>query len=236
MLAFALLSSPAAFCQEPASSPPPYRGVEQHIAGVFVTPVANVPFWGTAEVESSQLLPDGSTEQKRTFNNIARDSAGRIYNERRTMMPSSFNGTPRIISMHLYDPQNRLNTFMDPLTHIARQSVLPKPEVDPSNQLGNSSAPGDDLGSDMMENVEVHGTRKSKTIPAQFSGTGQAILVTDEYWYSEELHLNMLVKHNDPRTGEQTVTVTHVFRREPDQAMFQVPSGYKIVDETPVSQ
>jgi hypothetical protein len=87
-----------------------------------------------------------------------------------------------------------------------------------------------------MENVEVHGTRKSKTIPAQFSGTGQAIIVTDEYWYSEDLHLNMLVKHNDPRTGEQTVTVTHVNRAEPDQTMFQVPSGYKIVDETPVSQ
>jgi hypothetical protein len=46
----------------------------------------------------------------------------------------------------------------------------------------------------------------------------------------------MLVKHNDPRTGEQTVTVTHVNRAEPDQTMFQVPSGYKIVDETPVSQ
>jgi len=58
----------------------------------------------------------------------------------------------------------------------------------------------------MMENVEVHGTRKSRTIPAEFSGTGQPIVITDEYWYSADLHLNMLVKHNDPRTGEQTVT------------------------------
>ena len=125
---------------------------------------------------------------------------------------------------------------MDPFTHIARETVLPMPEVDPSRQVTSSSAQGEDLGSDTMENVEVHGTRKSKTIPAQFSGTGQAIIVTDEYWYSEDLHLNMLVKHNDPRTGEQTVTVTHVNRAEPDQTMFQVPSGYKIVDETPVSQ
>ncbi len=236
LLAFAILFSPTAFCQETTSTPPPYRGVEQHIAGVFVTPVPNVPFTATAEVESSQVLPDGSTEQKKTYNNIARDSAGRIYNERRTLVPSSFNGTPRIVSMHLYDPQNRLSTFMDPFTHIARETVLPKPEVDPSRQVTSSSAQGEDLGSDTMENVEVHGTRKSKTIPAQFSGTGQAIVVTDEYWYSEDLHLNLLVKHNDPRTGEQTVTVTRVNRTEPDQTMFQVPSGYKIVDETPVSQ
>jgi hypothetical protein len=236
LLAFTILLSPTAFCQETASTPPPYRGVEQHIAGVFVTPVPNVPFSATVEVESYQALPDGSTEQKKTFNNIARDSAGRIYNERRTLVPSSFNGTPRIVSVHLYDPQNRMSTFMDPSTHIARESALPKPEVDPSRQATNSSVQGEDLGSDTMENVQVHGTRKSKTIPAQFSGTGQAIVVTDEYWYSEDLHLNMLVKHNDPRTGEQTVAVTHVNRAEPDQTMFQVPSGYKIVDETPVSQ
>jgi hypothetical protein len=43
----------------------------------------------------------------------------------------------------------------------------------------------------------------------------------------------MLVKHSDPRTGQRTVTVTQVNRAEPDAAMFQVPSGYKVVDETP---
>jgi len=46
----------------------------------------------------------------------------------------------------------------------------------------------------------------------------------------------VLVKHDDARSGQQTVTLTHVDRSEPDQAMFQVPAGYKVVDETPVSQ
>src|ERR1700684_1433752 len=142
-LAFAILLSTPAFCQEMASTPPPYRGVEQHIAGVFVTPVPNVPFTATVEVESSQVLPDGSTEQKKTYNNIARDSAGRIYNERRALVPPFFNGNPRIFSMHLYDPQNRLSTFMDPFTHIARETVLPMPEVDPSRQVTSSSAQGE---------------------------------------------------------------------------------------------
>jgi hypothetical protein len=46
----------------------------------------------------------------------------------------------------------------------------------------------------------------------------------------------MLVKHDDPRTGQQTVTVTHVDRNEPNPAMFQIPADYKVVDETPPEQ
>jgi len=232
LLVVAILSAPFAFGQQTTTSTPPaYRGVNVHIDGVFVTPVPNVPFSAVVELESSQVLPDGSTEQKKTFNNIARDASGRIYNERRSMTLASFNGSPRILMMHIFDPESRLNTLLDPSTHIARQSVFTKPMIDPA-----SGSQGEDLGSDMMENVEVRGIRKSRTIPAEFSGTGQAIVITDEYWYSADLHLNMLVKHNDPRTGEQTVAVTRLNRSEPDEARFQIPANYKVVDETPPSQ
>jgi len=91
----------------------------------------------------------------------------------------------------------------------------------------------EDLGTQSMENVSVHGARRSTTVPAAASGTGKPVVVTDETWYSEELHLNMLVKHDDPRTGQQTVTVTHVDRNEPNPTVFQIPAGYKVVDETP---
>ncbi len=241
LLAFAAVSVPVAFCQEAnVSIPPPYHGVNEHMDGVFVTPVPNIPFSATAELGSTQVLSDGSTEQKKTFNNIARDSMGRIYNERRSLVPPSFTGTPRILSMHLYNPENRLSTFLDPATHIARQSLLTKPAAAPTLGIAahvtNPLVQEEDLGSEIMENVTVHGTRKSTTIPGQFSGTGKPIVVTDEYWYSEDLHLNMLVIHNDPRTGEQKVAVTNVIRAEPDETIFQVPASYKVVDETPVSQ
>jgi hypothetical protein len=235
------LIAPFAFSQEAAKSvPPPYRGVSQHVDGVFVTPVANVPFSATAELESIVILPDGSSEEKRTFNNIARDSMGRIYNERRRMMPYSFTGMPQITRFHIYDPETRLNTFLDPFTHIAHQSVFAKPIAAPTlgvaAQASNRSVQQEDLGDDVMENVAVHGTRISRTISAQSSGTGQPVAVIDEYWYSDDLHLNMLVKHDDPRTGQQTVTVTHVTRAEPPETVFQIPSSYRVADETPVSQ
>ena len=57
--------------------------------------------------------------------------------------------------------------------------------------------------------------------------------VVDEYWYSEDLHVNLLVRHSDPRTGVQTVALSDIKREEPPPAFFEVPEGYKTVDMTP---
>jgi len=81
------------------------------------------------------------------------------------------------------------------------------------------------------EGVPVHGVRQTQTIPADASGTGRNIVVTDEYWYSEELRINMLIKHNDPRMGSGIMTVTQVSRREPNPGMFEIPPGYNPPDE-----
>jgi hypothetical protein len=222
-------------------NPPAYRGVETHVDGVFVTPVANVPLTAVVDVQSTQVLDDGSSVSKKTFDNIARDSQGRIYNERRTMIAANSNATPELISFHIFDPTTRLNTFLNPDTHLAHQALLaPRTSFPPPYGTGanaNVDRPGfqqQDLGTESMENVAVHGVRKSRTIPAASSGTGKPVGVVDEYWYSDELRLNMLVKHDDPRTGQQTVTITHVDRSEPPASTFEIPSDYKIVDETPV--
>jgi hypothetical protein len=244
LVAVAALTVPIGFSQETSGmKPPPYQGVSVHVDGVFVTPVAGVPLTAVVDVQSTQVLADGSTNVKKTINNIGRDSQGRIYNERRQLVSPSFTGTPRIISFHIYDPETRLNTFLDPATHLARQSTLPakqasaQQEVDPRTaalvSARNPLVQEEDLGTETMENSLVHGIRRSRTVPAIVSGTGKVVVVTDEYWYSEELHLNMLVKHDDPRNGQQTVAVTHVERGEPNAAMFEIPAGYKVVDETP---
>jgi len=242
-LVFAALAAPLSFAQEAAvSNPPPYLGPQTHVDGVFVTPVPGASFSATAELETTQVLSDGTSETKKTINQIARDFQGRIYNERRRLVPISFTGTPRLLSFHIYDPATKLNTFLDPFTHIARQSIFrassqsaPFGAASGASKASESSpeVQEEDLGTEFMENVQVHGIRVTKTIPHAVSGTGMAVVVTDEYWYSDELHINMLVKHKDSRTGEQTVTVTRVNRAEPDPARFQIPPVYKVVDETP---
>jgi hypothetical protein len=237
------LCAPSSWAQEGATqNPPPYRGVQTHVDGVFVIPVPNVPLTAVAEVESTQVLDDGSSVSKKTFNNIARDSRGRIYNERRSMVPATSNATPELISFHIYDPTTRLDTFLNPETHLAHQTAfqdraLVQATAQPQASVVAVSRPGyqeQDLGTQSMENVVVHGVRKTRTVSASASGTGKPVIVTDEYWYSDELRLNMLVKHDDPRTGLQTVTITKVDRSEPPAATFEIPADYKIVDDTPV--
>ncbi len=39
------------------------------------------------------------------------------------------------------------------------------------------------------------------------SGTGHEITITDDYWYSDDLKVYLVLKHNDPRTGEQIVGI-----------------------------
>jgi len=40
---------------------------------------------------------------------------------------------------------------------------------------------------------------------------------------TEELHINLVTKHNDPRTGELTITVAGINPNEPDVSLFAVP-------------
>jgi hypothetical protein len=224
--------------------PPDYRGVQTHIPGVWVTPVPGAPFSGTVEILSKEKLPDGSTYVRHTINHIARNSSGVIYNERRRLVAPEFRGEPRLTQFHIFDPQTGLNTFLDPYTHLARQSVHRKHITAPPNTTPETlvvprnaqNAATQDLGTETVAGLPLHGTRKTRTVPADQSGTGHEVTITDEYWYSEELKVYLVVKHNDPRTGEQMVGLTEVSRQEPDPAMFKIPDGYKVVDETPVEQ
>lgn len=230
--------SPAAHAQDRAmTNAPAFNG------GVFVTPVPGAPFSAVAEQTTVQVLKDGSSFQRKTSAVIARDSQGRIYNESREVLPASSSRQPTVISKHIYDPETRLNTFLNPYTHIARQRILPHPPsneppsnwwvLDPGARTSNPNLKVQDLGSRVMDGIEVQGFRRTLTVPGKMSGTNRPIIVSDEIWYSEQLHINIVAEHSDPRTGELTVSVTQINVNEPDVELFAIPPDYKLVDMTP---
>lgn len=227
-----------------APHPPDYPGVGVHIPGVYVTPIPDAPFSGTVEIVSKEVLPDGSTRTRQTVNHIARNSAGIIYNERRQLVPPAYQGEPSLLSSHIYDPQTRLSTFLDPRTRLARQTVLKQAPRNVDNNAPQIPVPAvrrpnvttTDLGTETVAGLLLHGTRKERVVPANLSGTGKEITITDEYWLAAELNVYLIVRHNDPRTGEQTIGIVDISRSEPDPATFQIPAKYKIVDETPAEQ
>jgi hypothetical protein len=220
-----------------ATMPRDYRGPETRVFGVFVTPVPNAAFSAHVDIISRQKLEDGTMSTRTTRADIARDSAGRIYNERRALVAATFHGEPPLLSAHIYDPATRTSVFLEPSTHLAKQIVLKqalRDGVAREAAAADTAVKEENLGTQTLGPLTIHGIRKSRVIPAQASGTGAQVTVTDEYWFSPELSMYMVIKHKDPRSGEQIVGISDVERTEPPASRFAIPAGYKLVDETPV--
>jgi hypothetical protein len=204
---------------------------------IFVTPVPNAPFRAIVQVERSRVQPDGSVIKLHTIREIARDSRGRIHNESRTLLPESSNETPKIESVHLYDPSTRLSTRLFPEQHrFFTLTVNHPPNAVPPSHLASSAGsnlpPNDftheeDLGNRDIGGLSAHGIRETQTVLPEVGDKARPIEITDEYWYSEDLRINLLMKHSDPRKGTVTLTVGQISREEPDPALFRVPDGYK---------
>lgn len=211
--------------QQVREQPPQYAGPFTMVPGVFVTPIAGVPFSATVMIESKQPLGDGSVETRVTQTNIARDSRGRIRNERHMLVPAGTQGMPPLISVHVFDPATRISYIFNPATMIAREQTVPPPAQTQVVAGGNT----EDLGYTTLNGFRAKGTRATREVPAPVSGTGIAVTVTDEFWYSEDLHMNLMEEHIDARGGKQTVAILSIQR----PSLFEVPSGYRIVDMTP---
>ena len=102
--------------------------------------------------------------------------------------------------------------------------------------MGNGQNPKwetrtEELGVQNIEGVDAEGTRTITTIPAGAIGNERPIEITYEKWYSRELQLVVMSKHNDPRFGEQTYRLTNIVRAEPDPSLFTPPQGYKLITE-----
>jgi hypothetical protein len=208
---------------------------------IFVTPVPGAPFSGIVNVERSVIQPDGSVVSLKTMREIGRDSRGRIHNESRALLPAANATSPTLLRIHLYDPQTRTSTMLDPqqrtfwTTTVNRPpSTVPPGLLDASpagdNLPSNEFAKKQDLGVQDVDGVAVHGVRETQTIAAE-----KEIVVTDEYWYSDELRMNLVIKHSDPRTGTVKMTVNQITRTEPSPTFFEIPDGYKPAKGTSIS-
>jgi hypothetical protein len=84
------------------------------------------------------------------------------------------------------------------------------------------------LGKQMMEGVNAEGVRESSTIATGVIGNDRPIQVSSESWYSAELQMNVMTRHSDPRTGDESFRLTNINRSEPAAYLFQAPAGYQI--------
>ncbi len=227
----------AAACAFTLAAGVPAARAQRGGSDMFVTPIPGAPFSATVQLERTDLRPDGSAVASHSTIAIARDADGRIHNEYRPFTPAAVTRALPILSIHLYDPQTRISTMLYPQQHTFSVFAVNRPPATDTPQgfasRTNFGAPPSqfaseqDLGTRTIAGLQAHGIRESQTIPAEASGTGQALLVTDDYWYSADLRINLEVVHTDPRLGGFTTTVTTVSRTPPDPQLFTVPADYQ---------
>jgi hypothetical protein len=230
LLLAALLAGPLRSAGEGAAAQQDARSADP----ISIPCVPGKPFSATAVLETERYWSDGATEVRRTISLVARDSQGRTRNEVRRLMPEYFHGSPQLLSVRLFDPITGVRTDLDPGFHVARQQLIPK---EPKTARTPDPAPRlEDLGKTTMNGLEAKGTRRTTTIAAKASGTGDPVEIEDEFWYSDELDLNLLVRHSDPRAGVDTVGLSNLKRDEPPAGLFQIPAGYQVINVSPASE
>jgi hypothetical protein len=222
VFALAMQPLPAGTAQAPAPDP--------LLNGINIPAIAGQPFSATVVIESQRFNDDGDPYVRRTIDLVARDSKGRTHNETRRMMPEYFHGSPPLMGVRLFDPATRIRTTYDPVSHVARRQIVARQPSPPPPVV--AAVRVEDLGVDTLSGVKAHGTRQTYVVEKGIFAVRKAVEAQDEVWYSDELHINILARHSDPRIGVDTIGLSEIKRVEPAASMFEVPPGYKIIDST----
>jgi hypothetical protein len=219
--------------QEPARGPD--GGTSTHVSGVELLAIPDKPFSAKTSTEWTRTLEDGSTVVTRLEASLARDSRGRIYRENHTFVPADSGKKSPLYEIHLYDPGARAQvrcmtramecviTDYQPITFFKTRPVGPFAN-------GTRTLARENLGTDVMEGLNVIGTRETITVNAGTAGNAQPMISTREFWYCEELQTNLAVTRHDPREGTQVIRLSHLSLAELDAHLFDLPIGYSVRD------
>jgi hypothetical protein len=223
--------------QQPAADAPhaPDGSTMERINNIYIPPLPNAPFTATVTAGWTRTLEDSGTLTVQNHRKVARDSSGRIFQERRWLVPNGDIKNTPLNEIDFSDPTLhelyicfpgqrvcRLQNYYAPVEfNLAQPGEL-------TNRKGKLTR--EDLGKNTLEGLEVVGTRETVTFDANAFGNNHPLAITKEFWYSQRLGINLLVKRVDPRHGTQIFSVSDIKLAAPDPATFQLPQGYAIQD------
>jgi hypothetical protein len=243
--------------QEPAIVPNPQpigpqKPVQQYYAedggahggileSIVIPPKLQAPFTLLLETEWVRGLPDGGSITTVNKRRIARDTDGRIYEERWFLVPKDGKVQSEMTTIQISDPHQHTlyNCFM---LRESKECVLVPyaTELDAVFRFhGASSGPlpdgaGEtihlDLGKQLVSGVETIGARDTVIYNPGLFGNDRKLSIEREFWFAPKLGFNLLSKRSDPRIGTQTFTATNLILSEPDLKLFDLPEGFKVVD------
>lgn len=217
-------------------------GVSGMMESIVVSAKAQAPFTLTLETEWVRTLGDGGTITLVNQRRIARDAAGRVYQERWFLVPKNGDKKSFMNAVQIADPNAHTiyNCFFagakknvcELLTYTPRRPLVNTTEKDLSGELSDKqgSYSHQYLGKQFVSGVETVGVRDTTTYNPGTFGNDRAMTVEREEWYSPQLDLNLLSVRSDPTTGKQTFTATNVTLGDPDPGLFELPAGFTVAD------
>lgn len=216
-------------------------GTREILESIVVPPKAKAPFSLVLQTEWVKTLPDGGTITTENQRRIARDSEGRIYEERWFLVPKNGKIKSGMTTIQISDPHAHTlyNCFMlEPVHQCMLSAYSPSTDAVYNFQGGKTGPLADDagsvvhedLGKQLISGLEAEGTRDSVIYNPDVFGNNRKVTIEREFWYSPKLGFNLISKRSDPRIGTQTFTVTNLILSEPDPKLFELPEGYKVVD------
>jgi len=205
--------------------------------------MVNAPFSGQERMEASQTLTDGTHVNRPAHDGqkVWRDSQGRIRMEATFVSgPTTDKNLPTLVELE--DPVAGYIYLMDDVNQVAhrvkatvvKQQDLEKllTRVVPAGAKGGPQPQSSqqDLGTETMDGVVVHGTRTTTVFPTGSRNNDAPYTATRDLWYSSDLNMVIRTISSGPGSGS-TDGIANLSRNEPDPSLFVVPAGYSVVDE-----
>jgi hypothetical protein len=217
--------------------------VAQVLESIYIPAITGAPFTAIVHTEWVRYLADGGTFTLINHRPIARDSEGRIYEERWTLVPKNGKIASEKTTIQIGDPNahtlyncfvfnNPRNCTLGRFSETT--TAIYKPAMRKSGPLphGEGSVTHEDLGKDNIEGIEVEGARDTITYDEGAIGNDRPESVKREFWYAPSLGINLRSEVSDPGFGKQTFTITDVNLSEPDPKLYELPAGFVVVDRT----
>ena len=199
--------------------------------------VKGMPYSAVAVTETVQTLSDGSKLTRKKTDTLYRDSEGRTRREQQfdRVGPFPVEGEPHQV-VFINDVVSGHRYFLEPARRIARRMPggdRPPPIGPRPNRAFDQDRRTESLGKQVIEGIEVTGTRTTFTIPAGRIGNDRPLETVSERWESTELQIVLLSIHSDPFAGVTTYRLTNLKREEPARALFEVPGDFSLEENRP---
>lgn len=237
------LLQPFAIAQQVPPSWTPTRdgGVTQTLQSIYIPPLLGAPFSAIVHTEWIRPLPDGGSYTMVNQRKIARDSQGRIYEERWLLVPKDGQIKSQRNVIQIADPNSHTlyNCFLmggprrcilERYAESLMTSYTPPGHTERPIKTNPGTTTFQDLGVQYIQGVYTTGTRESTTIKAGAVGNDRPLVTTREFWNAPSLGINLISKFTSPFSGTQIFTLTDVNLEAPDPGLFEVPSGFPIED------